>query len=198
MRAGECTELAATITGDSDTAGSSAEDVSIVIASQRRPGWRREFRMLTWHFVQPTPLLLQGTGLVSLAIENKFLTGLLESAVSFPALREFRINLRASGQYATMIWPVAWGISLDEDHDGAPCTGYSVPCPSLETMTIAAAVGAPMQVKLSEVAQLAEALGQLGREDGKRARLVLRGVSLQVPALDQLFSSVQEVAPQTA
>ncbi|EJD50243.1 hypothetical protein AURDEDRAFT_182629 [Auricularia subglabra TFB-10046 SS5] len=197
MRAEDCTGLAAAITGDARTAEADDEDVDIVVSSQLRTGWRRAFRIPGWSLSKPYPLLGQGTGLVSLCIENVFIGGLLESGISLSALRELLINLRASGRYATMIWPLAWGIKLDEGQGGEAQGLYNVPCPRLETLTIAAVYGAPMQVKLSEVAQLGTALGQLKRRDGGRARLILRGVSLQVPSLDQMFSSVQELAHDT-
>ena len=68
-------------------------------------------------------------------------------------------------------------------------TAYRVPISALAIVTLET----PMQVRDTEVVQLSEALGQLDREDGARAELVLPGVSLFRVGMDQMFSTVRSV-----
>ncbi|EJD47138.1 hypothetical protein AURDEDRAFT_184042 [Auricularia subglabra TFB-10046 SS5] len=187
----DITELHGTISGSGTAADAAEEDVDVVIALPRA-GWRREFRVREWTLREPYALLrCGGAGLVSLRIENKFLPGLLESGAALPVLRALRVDLRARGRYAAMVWPAAWGVALGSDDGGEADGVYLVPCPRLETMSIVAPGTTPMRIEGKEVLELAEALGQADRRAGERARLVLRGVVFKSPVnLAKAFSSV--------
>ncbi|EJD44492.1 hypothetical protein AURDEDRAFT_166588 [Auricularia subglabra TFB-10046 SS5] len=165
--------------------------VSIDVTS-RGADWLCAYRIEGWELDEPYALFGQDVDLVSLRLDNKYIAGLLESGISLPRLRHLRIDLRPRGHFASMIWPLAWGVRLSLDN-GGDCGGeYSVPCPSLETLAIVA-LEKPMLVRDTEVVELSEALGQLDREDGERAQLILRGVSFYTVGLDEIFSAVRSL-----
>ncbi|EJD47136.1 hypothetical protein AURDEDRAFT_123596 [Auricularia subglabra TFB-10046 SS5] len=88
LRARDLGELHATITGNGVFADDGNEDVDIIV-SPPLTGWRREFCIRNWSIEDPFPLLSEGTGLVTLRLENMFIPGLLDSGVSFPVLRDY-------------------------------------------------------------------------------------------------------------
>ncbi|EJD47092.1 hypothetical protein AURDEDRAFT_113471 [Auricularia subglabra TFB-10046 SS5] len=166
--------------------------------TSQHPGWYCAFRIRDWALDQQYPLLGHDARLLSLRLDNTYIAGLLESRVSLPLLRHLRIDLVPDSVYNTMIWPMAWGVMPHPDDGGGESdSAYCLPCPVLE-MLIIAALDAPLKIKSEEVIQLGGALGQLDREDGARARLVIQGMTFVGIGLDDMFASVQSLPLQHA
>lgn len=180
--------LNVTISGPGLAADDSAEDVDVVVKIPRA-GWRRAFHVRGWTLEDGYALLSSGTGVVSIHIQNKFISGLLASGIEFPVLRELRNEMRAHGRCAAMIWPPEWDPD-DCGFLGSFRTPYNMPCPRLQTLSITSPC-APMTIDGWEVLALARALGQADQPPCQRARLVLSGVALKSTfSLAAVFSTV--------
>ncbi|EJD47078.1 hypothetical protein AURDEDRAFT_184030 [Auricularia subglabra TFB-10046 SS5] len=168
------------------------EDTVSIDVTSRNADWLCAYRIEGWELDEPYAFFGGDMGLVSLRLDNKYIPGLLESGISLPRLRELRIDLRPLGHFASMIWPLAWGVMLSPDEGGNSGGEYSVPCHSLETLALVA-LEKPMHVRDIEIVELSEALGQLERKDDERAQLVLQGVSFFTVGLDEMFSAVRSL-----
>lgn len=147
--------------------------------------------------------------LTSLRMGNQCLHGfLLREGISFPALRELRVDLISSSKAGSMLWPpdsptlftdgrIPANAGSAATFKSAPKSFYNVACPALATLTVFA-LDKPMLVQAPAAAFLGRALGCLERAKSDRPVLSLIGVDFAPPQaralVNKVFSEVRKSA----